>query len=117
MKYAVIRIAGRQYRVSEGKEVLVDRLPLKPESKFDFPEVLLIRTDSSLLIGEPLVKEGKVTGKVLGEVKGEKIKISKFKAKVRYHRTIGFRPIYTKVLIEQITTSKRGGIDKREKKG
>ncbi len=102
MNYAIIQAQGKQYKVIEGKEILVDRIG-KTEKQITFPEVLLIRTDTKILVGNPYVKKGIVAGKFLEEVKGEKIRVSKFKAKVRYNKTIGFRPIYSRVLIEKIT--------------
>lgn len=107
MKYAIVRLGGKQYKVSEGDTVLVDKLDNKKNSSFDFPEVLLIRTDESILIGSPFVTEGEVVGKVLEEVRGEKITVVKFKAKVRYRRKMGFRPVFSKVLIETITVGKK----------
>lgn len=103
MKYAVIKAGGKQYKVCEGDIVLVDRINSQTESKFDFPEVLLVRSDKATFVGDPYVSGGKVLGKILKETKGEKVTIAKFKAKVRYRKKKGFRPIYSKVLIESIT--------------
>ena len=69
MKYAVVRITGHQYKVSEGDEVLVDRLA---EQKVE-PEVLLVVDGDKVSVGKPKVSGAKVTVKVLGEEKGEKI--------------------------------------------
>lgn len=125
MKYAVIQTGGKQYKTQEGDKILVDRLKMKPNEHIDFPQVLLVRTDDNIIIGDPIVKEGKVIGKVLEEVKGEKITIAKFKAKVRYRRKTGFRSLLSQVLIEKISTGKKETVkkatvkkrlDKREKK-
>lgn len=100
-KYVVLRIGGRQYKVSEGEELLVDKLtnPKKVE-----PEVLLFSDDGKVKIGKPAVKDVAVKVKVLSEVeKGEKIDVYKFKAKSRYRRHTGFRPQYTRLLVEKIT--------------
>lgn len=98
-KYAVLKIAGRQYRVSEGDEILVDKLHSdKPEI-----DVLLLCDGEKINIGKPTLKEAKVTLKVLAlEEKGEKLDVYKYKAKSRYRRHIGFRPKYSKVKIEKI---------------
>ncbi len=100
MKYAVIKIQGHQYQVSEKEEILVDFLgETKPE-----PEVLLISDEGKVKVGKPTVKEGKVTLKVVEpEVKGEKIYVRKYKAKSRYRRKIGFRPKYSKLLVQKIS--------------
>lgn len=99
MKYAVIKLAGRQYKVSEGEEILVDRLT---DTKVE-PEVLLIVEDSKVKIGKPKVAGAKVKVKVVGEEKGEKILVTKYKAKSRYRRRMGFRPQYTRLLIQKIS--------------
>lgn len=98
-KYAVIRIGGKQYKVSEGEEILVDRLT---DTKAE-PEVLLVIEDGKVKIGKPKVPGAKVKIKIIGEEKGEKILVTKYKAKSRYRRRMGFRPIFTRVLVEKIS--------------
>src|SRR3990167_4752872 len=101
MKYAVVRIGGKQYKVFEGEEILVDKLA--DVQKIE-PEVLLFTDDGKVRVGKPVLKDVKVKVKVLAEIeKGEKIEIYKFKAKSRYRRHAGFRPQYTKLLIEKIS--------------
>lgn len=99
MKYAVIKYQGHQYKVAEGQEILIDKLLDKSE-----PEVLLFVDEGKTKIGKPVLKDVKVKVKILSELeKGEKIDIYKFKAKSRYRRHTGFRPQYTKLLIEKIS--------------
>lgn len=101
MNYAVIRINKRQYKVTEGQELLLD----KTEDKKIDPEVLLLVSDKKVAIGNPLVKGAKVKVKVLEqEIKGEKVTVQKYKAKSRYRKKTGFRPKHTKVKIEKITS-------------
>lgn len=120
MKYAIIQQGGKQYKVTEGEEILVDRINDAKAGKYEFGSVLLVRDGEEISIGQPNVTGYKVTGKVVGEVKGKKIKVSKFKAKVRYDKTIGFRPKYTKIVVEKIEKAspkaREKAIDKREKK-
>ena len=100
MKYAVVRIGGKQYKVIEGKELFVDKLidPKKVEL-----ETLLIADGEKVKVGKPVLKDAKITLKVVTEFeKGEKIEIYKFKAKSRYKRHTGFRPQYTRLLVEKI---------------
>lgn len=100
-KYAVIRLQGRQYEVTEGQEILVDKVV---DLKSIAPEVLLVSDDGKVKVGKPTVKDAKVTVKVIDEiVKGEKVEVYKFKAKSRYKRHTGFRPKHTRILIEKIT--------------
>lgn len=101
MKYAIIKTGGKQYKVAEGDIVEIDKLPEK-DGKVVFDEVLLLVTDSGVKIGKPTVLGEKVEGKVLGSFKGTKIRVSKFKSKVRYRRVMGFRASLTKVQIEKI---------------
>ena len=100
-KFAVIRIGGKQYRVSEGEEILVDKLI---DTKKVSPEVLLFVDGEKIEIGKPVLAKAKVTVKVLVEVeKGEKIDVFKYKAKSRERRHVGFRAKYTRLLIEKIS--------------
>lgn len=98
-KYAVLRIGGKQYKAEEGKEILVDKmLDLKAQ-----PEVLLTVDGDKVSVGTPLVKDAKVTIKVVEEmVKGEKIDVYKYKAKSRYRKHTGFRAQMTKLLVEKL---------------
>lgn len=105
MKYAVVSFSGRQYKVSEGAEVLFDNLGAKDGDKIKISDVLLVCEDGKSRIGTPTVSGVVVTGEVMGMEKGEKIEVIKFKAKARYRRHTGFRPQYTRVKIERITTS------------
>lgn len=99
-KYAVLRIKGHQYKVSEGEEVLVDYLgEEKPEV-----EVLMVADGEDVKVGKPVLKDAKVQVKVLKELeKGEKIDVRKYKSKSRYKKHIGFRAFLTRLLIEKIT--------------
>lgn len=108
MIYAVVKSGGKQYQISIGQELLVDKLKVAKGESYIFPEVLMIRNDETVHIGNPYVSNAKVTGKVLDVMKGEKITISKFKAKVHYRRKMGFRPIYSKVKIEAISMDVKG---------
>ena len=98
-KYAVIRIKGNQYKVNEGQEFLVDKLTEKKIA----PEVLLVSMGNKVTIGQSLVKDVVVKLKVIKEKElGKKLYVQKFKAKSRYRRKYGFRPQYTRLLVEKI---------------
>lgn len=99
MKRAVIRIKNRQYEVSEGEEILVDR---NLDSKIE-PEVLLVFDDDNKVeVGKPVLEKAKVVLEVLDQVKGEKVEVLKYKAKSRYRRRYGFRSLFTKVKVKEI---------------
>lgn len=100
MKYAVIRIKNNQYKVVEGEELLVDKL----NDKTIDSEVLLYVDGKNIKLGDPVIKKAKVKIKVIEEeVKGEKIHVQTFKAKSRYRRKKGFRPVYSRIKIEKLS--------------
>ncbi len=101
--YAVIKIGGKQYKVSEGDTIEVQKLNSK-DGKIEFDEVLLLASDRNVKIGNPTVSKAKVTGKILENKKGKKIRVAKFKSKVRYRRVTGFRPQISVVRIDKISS-------------
>ena len=98
MTYAIIKVAGKQYRVREGERLLVDRLHQDEGATFA-PTVLLVGGD-----GAPRLDpgDGVVTAKVLGDTKGPKIRIGKYKKRTGYRRHTGFRASLTQIQIESI---------------
>ena len=114
MKYAVIKTGGKQYRVSEGDIIEVDKLEVK-DDQVVFDNVLLLVTDDSVQIGKPFIIDAKVKGKLLEQKKGEKIRVAKFKSKVRYRRVAGFRAMLSKIQIEKIESVKIKESVKEEK--
>ena len=98
MTYAIIKVAGKQYRVHEGERLLVDRLREDDGATFT-PTVLLVGGD-----GAPVLDAGdiNVTAKVLGAVKGPKVRIGKYKKRTGYRRHTGFRASLTQIQIESI---------------
>lgn len=91
---AVIKIGSSQYLVSPKSQILADR------DQID--QVLLVIDGEHVQIGQPEVAQAKIKLTNLGPVKGDKIRVSKFKAKSRYHKVIGFRPQYFRLQIEDI---------------
>lgn len=103
MEYAVIRTNGKQYKVSEGDLLTLDRLDLKGKKTMTFDQILMIVNDADSSIGKPTIDGAKVEASFVEDKKGEKIRVSKFKAKSRYRKTIGFRPQQTVVRIDKIS--------------
>ena len=99
--YAVIVSGGKQYRVTKGDTIYVEKLDQDNDSVISF-DVLLLGSDEGVKVGNPTVAGAKVEGKILGQVKGEKIIIYKYKSKKNYHRKAGHRQNYTKVEITAI---------------
>lgn len=101
MNYAVIKTGGKQYKVAEGEVITVERLPVEANQTLTFP-VLMSVVGDNVLFGQPLVEGLVVTGKVVEHLRGEKIRVAKFKAKARYRRVTGHRQELSKVMIETI---------------
>jgi len=103
MSYAIISLGGKQYRVSEGQRLLVDRLPAGDGKTFT-PDVLLVGGDGSPALAPEDVT---VTVKVLGQQRGPKIRIGKYKKRTGYKRHTGFRAALTQIEIESIGGKKK----------
>ena len=99
--YAVIKAGGRQYRVSKGDVIYIDKVNQEADSKISF-DVLMIGGEDDVKVGNPILKGAKVEGKVLAQVKGEKITVYKYKSKKDSKRKIGHRQPYTKVEITEV---------------
>ena len=104
-KYAIVKIAGFQYKVAEGDELEVNKIDSEKDKNITFEEVLLIAGDGQLKIGQPLIKGAQVKAKILEQFKGKKIRVATYKAKSRQRRVKGFRPLLTKIKIEKITSA------------
>ena len=99
--YAIIATGGKQYRVSEGDVIYIEKIDAQVDSTVSF-DVLLVGNDGDVKIGTPVVEGVKVEGKVVGQIRGEKIVVYKYKSKKNYHRRAGHRQPYTKVEITAI---------------
>jgi large subunit ribosomal protein L21 len=101
--YAIVEISGKQYKVSEGDIVFVDRLEAEEGTEVTFENVLLVSDNDKLTVGESLVKGAKVKATVIGNGKDKKILVYKYKAKKNERKAKGHRQPYTKIQIEKIT--------------
>lgn len=102
MNWAVIRTGGKQYKVSEGQTIDIEKLDKKDGESIKFDEVLLVSNDGTVKVGKPLVEKSSVKAKVETNFKDKKIRVVKYKSKSRYLRTTGHRQTKTKVTIEKI---------------
>ncbi|MGI6092125.1 MAG: 50S ribosomal protein L21 [Veillonellaceae bacterium] len=100
--YAIIETGGKQYRVSEGDVLTIEKLDTNEGETVEFDRVLTVVKDSELILGKPVIADAKVTAKVLEHGKGKKILVFKYKAKSNYRRRQGHRQPFTKVVIEKI---------------
>ena len=99
--YAIIATGGKQYRVSEGDVIYIEKLDAEVDSTVSF-DVLLVGNEGDVKVGTPVVEGVKVEGKVVAQTRGEKIIVFKYKAKKNYRRKQGHRQPYTKVEITKI---------------
>ena len=99
--YAIIATGGKQYRVSEGDVIYIEKIDAQVDSTVSF-DVLLVGNEGDVKVGTPVVEGVKVEGKVVGQIRGEKIIVFKYKSKKNYRRKQGHRQPYTKVEITKI---------------
>ncbi|HIS69921.1 MAG TPA: 50S ribosomal protein L21 [Candidatus Gallacutalibacter stercoravium] len=99
--YAVIETGGKQYKVENGDVIFVEKLAAEENATVDF-KVVAVNGDNGLTVGTPYVDSAKVSGKVLKNGKGKKIRVFTYKPKKGSKRAMGHRQPYTKVQIETI---------------
>lgn len=100
--YAIIKTGGKQYKVSEGDVITVEKLAANEGEAVVFDEVLTVVEGVDVKVGKPVVEGAKVTGKVEAQGKDKKILVFKYKAKSNYRKRQGHRQPFTKVVIEKI---------------
>ena len=103
--YAVIMSGGKQYCVSEGDIVRVEKLAIDPGAPVEFKEVLLVKTDAKTYIGRPLVQGASVLGTLESQDKDDTVLVFKYKKKKQYRRTRGHRQQHSEVRIEKINVA------------
>lgn len=103
-EFVVIETGGKQYRVSEGDTIKIEKLPseYKKGDKITFDKVLLVDDGKNTELGSPYIEKAKVIGSFIEEAKAKKIDVIKFKAKSRYNKTRGHRQIFNTVKIESL---------------
>jgi large subunit ribosomal protein L21 len=100
--YAVLESGSKQYRVSAGDTLEVDRLPLEAGQPVTFERVFLVSNEGKVSVGAPIVANASVLGDVVGHLRGEKKIAFKMKRRKGYHKTIGHRQELTLVKIKEI---------------
>jgi len=100
--YAIVEIAGQQFKVEEGKKIFVHRLEVEEGNQIEFDKVLLIEDDGKITIGEPTIKDAVVEGKILDHMRGDKVIVFKKKRKKGYRIKNGHRQNFTQVEIVSI---------------
>jgi large subunit ribosomal protein L21 len=102
--YAIVRIAGRQYRAEAGQTLDVDRLPQEIGEKVVLNEVMLIGDGDQTVIGQPFVDGAAVTATVEDQFRGEKILVFKYRQRTNYRRRQGHRQYHTRLRIQEISS-------------
>ncbi|MEA3295912.1 MAG: 50S ribosomal protein L21 [Patescibacteria group bacterium] len=100
---AVIKTGGKQYIVSLGDKIKIEKLDIEKGKEVEFSEVLLLEEDGKVELGDPIIKDAKVVGKVLEQGKDKKVIVFKYKAKKRYKVKRGHRQPFTEVEITKIS--------------
>ena len=102
--YAVIQTGGKQYRVEEGTTLKIEKLELgSSDTVVEFDKVLMVKSDSESMIGQPYVESGKVTAKVISQGRHKKVKIIKFKRRKHHMKKTGHRQYFTEIQITGIS--------------
>jgi large subunit ribosomal protein L21 len=100
--YAIVEIAGQQFKVSKDQSIFVHRLEGEEGSSVDFSKVLLIEDGSKINVGTPVVEGAKVSAKILTHLRGDKVIVFKKKRRKGYRKRNGHRQYMTKIQIENI---------------
>ncbi|WP_374505368.1 50S ribosomal protein L21 [Flavobacterium sp.] len=115
--YAIVEIAGQQFKVSKDLKVYVHRLANEEGSKVSFDKVLLLDDNGNVTLGAPAIEGASVEAKVLQHLKGDKVIVFKKKRRKGYKKRNGHRQYLTQIVIEGITTggAKKAAAPKKEK--
>ncbi|MFK5984192.1 MAG: 50S ribosomal protein L21 [Pseudomonadota bacterium] len=101
--YAVIKTGGKQYKVSEGEILKVEKINVEAGASIDLNEVLMVADGEDVKIGTPFLDGGKVSATIESHGRHKKIRIVKFKRRKHYRRQMGHRQDYTEIKIEKIS--------------
>ncbi len=112
--YAIVEIAGQQFKVEEGKKIFVHRMDAAEGDSVVFEKVLLVDNDGAISVGTPVVENTVVEGKVLGNARGDKVIIFKKKRRKGYQKRTGHRQDFTRV--EIVSIGAQGAPKKASKK-
>lgn len=105
MKHAIIVTGGKQYKVTEGDTLFIEKLPVEAGEQVKFDQVLAILDGDNATFGAPVVEGASVTANVVKNGKGKKVLVFKYKPKKNYRRRQGHRQPYTKVTIGKIVVA------------
>jgi len=101
--YAIVEIAGQQFKVEKDSKIFVHRLDKKEGGKIKFDQVLLVDNDGEVNVGAPIIKGAKVEAKVIEHVRGDKVQVFKKKRRKGYQKQTGHRQDFTQIEIKSIS--------------
>jgi len=101
--YAIVNIAGQQFKVAKDQQLFVNRLQGDEGASIEFDDVLLAEDGDKILVGTPTLKGAKVSAKIVSHLKGDKIIVFKKKRRKGYRKKNGHRQLFTKIEITGIT--------------
>ena len=101
--YAIVNIAGQQFKVEKDMEIIVNRLAAEEGKKVEFKDVVLSENDGKIKVGAPLLKGASISAKIISHLRGDKVIIFKKKRRKGYQKSNGHRQDLTKIQIESIT--------------
>ena len=101
--YAIIETGGKQYKVTEGDVITVEKLAVEQGQQYDFDKVIMVVKENDVTVGAPYVAGAKVSASVLGEGKHKKVVVYKYKSKKGFHKKKGHRQPFTKLQIQSIS--------------
>ena len=101
--YAVIKTGGKQYKVTEGQTLKVEKLPVEEGGSIDLNEVLMVADGDDVKVGAPYLNGGKVSATVKAQGRGKKIEIVKFRRRKHYRKQQGHRQSFTEIQIDTIS--------------
>jgi large subunit ribosomal protein L21 len=100
--YAIVNIQGQQFKVMENTPVIIHRLEANEGEQVSFDEVLLLDNNGSVTVGSPVISGARITAKVLGHLRGDKVIIFKKKRRKTYQKSSGHRQDFTRIQVESI---------------
>jgi len=103
--YAIVEIAGKQYKVEKDATLNVDKLDKNENDDLIIDKILMVSGDDKVMIGQPYLKNVTITAKVIGDIKGDKVRGIKFQKRKRHERTLGHRQNYSQIKISELTVN------------
>jgi len=108
--YAIVEIAGQQFKVEKNDEIFVHRLEGEPGTPIEFDKVLLLDDNGKISIGKPILEGSRVSGKIIDHVRGDKVVVFKKNRRKGYQKETGHRQDFSKILIQDIVLEVAAGV-------